>query len=84
MVANEAKVCEVRRYNGRTLEVVIECGLFRMTFSQKNGKTTLRSFQRFDDCKDEPNWIPDCYFKPAIARARAIFGNQKKAQAQQG
>jgi len=44
MVANEAKVCEVRRYNGRTLEVVIECGLFRMTFSQKNGKTTLRSF----------------------------------------
>ncbi|OGZ19083.1 MAG: hypothetical protein A2175_02055 [Candidatus Nealsonbacteria bacterium RBG_13_42_11] len=71
----EVKVVE--RQNGRVLNVTIEYWPFKMIFARKgNKKVSLISFRRYDESRDEPDWVPPMYFNPAIKVARGIFSSE--------
>lgn len=71
----KTKVKEVERVGGKAISATIEHWPFIMVFARKEGKVSLISFSRFDESRDEPDWIPSRYFDPAIRIARGIFSS---------
>jgi len=54
----------------------------KMTFVQKNGRTSLGPFQWIGDYvpTDDPDWIPRRLLGPAINQARAIFSDYRRGK----